>query len=151
VILDRLDRCDIYRKLGDRFAVGFDYLRSTDFSAVADGRYWVRGDEVYAIVQTYDTKPREQGRWEGHRTKADIQYVIRGREAIGHVPVESATTDAPYDAEKDLEFFTATGGQFVRVEQGSFALFLPHDVHMPNVAIDRPARVKKVVVKVRLT
>ena len=40
--------------------------------------------------------------------------------------------------------------QFCRVEAGSFTVFLPHDIHMPNLQIDGPAEVKKVVIKVRL-
>jgi YhcH/YjgK/YiaL family protein len=56
-----------------------------------------------------------------------------------------------YDRGKDLEFFTGEG-QFFVIEQGSFAVFFPQDVHMPALAAaeDRPEHVKKVVVKVPL-
>ncbi|MEO6434958.1 MAG: YhcH/YjgK/YiaL family protein [Tepidisphaeraceae bacterium] len=154
MILDRLDRCDLYRNLGERFAAGFDYLRSTDLTALPDGRYDIRGHEVVAIVATYSTRPLEQGRWEAHRNHADIQYLIRGRERIGIAPLAPALKLLPpYDPEKDVEFYAPgdrLASQLVTVEQGDFALFLPHDVHNPNLLIDSPAEVKKVVIKVRL-
>jgi len=150
VILDRLKHADCYRRLGERFAAGFDYCRR-DFSKIPDGRYDIIGDDVFAMVQSYDTKPREQGKWEAHRQYADIQFMIAGRERMGIASIGAMKTQTPYDAEKDLEFFTGAGdGQFVIVEEGSFAIFLPHDVHMPTIAIDGPRTVKKVVVKVKL-
>ena len=63
------------------------------------------------------------------------------------------TVESPYDAEKDVEFYAggAEIGKFFNVDAGEFALFFPHDVHMPSLAIAKPqAAVKKVVVKVRL-
>jgi YhcH/YjgK/YiaL family protein len=149
VILDQLKHAGAYRKLGERFAVGFDYLITTDFAAVADGRYEIRGEDVYAMVQSYDTKPQSEGRWESHRRNADIQYVISGHERMGVAPIGGMKVQTPYDEKSDVAFFTGSG-QFLRVNQGSFTIFLPHDVHMPTLAVDSPVAVKKVVVKVKL-
>lgn len=152
MILDQLSHCEIYRRLSDRFAAGFDYLLKTDLASIPDGRYAIEGDDVFAIVQSYQSKPIEQGRWEAHRRNADIQFVLSGRERMGVAPLERMKTRQPYDGSNDLEFFSddSHAGQFVLVEQGSFAIFLPQDVHMPSIAIDAPAAVKKVVVKVRV-
>lgn len=149
MILDHLTNADIYRGLSERFSAGFDYLRATDFSKLADGRYDILGDELYAMVQSYNSKPQSHGQWEAHRRKADIQYVIAGREKMGIAPLSRMRSLGGYDEEKDVEFF-AGEGEFVIVERGTFAVFLPHDVHMPMLAVDRPGWVKKVVVKVRL-
>ena len=152
MIFDRLETCGAYRALGEGFAAGFDYLRDTNLDAIPDGRYDIRGSEVVAIVQTYRTKPPAEGRWEAHRQHADIQYIVRGRERMGVVPLAGMKLLPPYDAEKDVEFYAgdASTGNLVMVEQGCFALFLPQDVHMPNLAIAESAEVKKVVIKVRL-
>ena len=153
MILDQLSHCGIYRRLGNRFAAGFDYLLKPELARTPDGRYAIEGDDVYAIVQSYQSKPIEQGRWEAHRRNADIQLVVTGRERMGVATLERMRSQEPYDAAKDLEFFTAGdrhAGQFVLVEQGVFAIFLPQDVHMPSIAIDAPMAVKKVVVKVRV-
>src|SRR4051812_33835869 len=105
VIFDQLNECEPYRKLGERFAAGFDYLRSTVFETVADGKYAIDGEDLFAIVQSYATKPREQGRWEAHRHYADIQYLISGSEVMGIAPLGQMTVQEPYVREKDVEFF----------------------------------------------
>jgi biofilm protein TabA len=155
VILDELKNCEPYRRLGERFAAGFDYLRSTDLAATPDGRYEIVGKDVFAIVQAYDAKPREAGRWEAHRQYADIQYLVSGRELMAVIPLsDSLAIESPYDSEKDLMFYRKDGwpGQLFIVGPGEFAVFLPHDVHMPSMAAGTGAAlgVKKCVIKVRV-
>jgi len=149
VIFDQLSECEPYRKLGENFIAGFDYLCSSAIENIPDGRYPIVGDDVFAMVQSYQTKPLAQGRWEAHRHHADIQYIVAGAETMGIAPRSAMTIAEPYTREKDLEFFRGSG-QFVRVDQGFFAIFLPQDVHMPGLLIDQPAAVKKIVVKVRI-
>ena len=161
MIFDRLEHSAVYDALGTRFAAGLAYLRDRNLAVIEDGRYGIVGDDdVFAIVQSYTTKRDGQGRWEAHRTYADIQCVIRGSEMMGCAPINMMRVETPYDAEKDLEFFTGDG-QFIGVDAGEFTIFFPHDVHMPSMSFprgqgpfttdedgDRP--VKKVVIKVRL-
>ena len=154
MILDQLNHASAYRDLSPGFATGIDYLLNSDFAHIPDGRYEVIGSHNFAIVQSYTTKPPEKGRWEAHRKYADIQLMLTGSERMGVAPIERMKVEQAYDGERDLEFFTVNGGggstQIVTIEQGSFAIFLPHDVHMPTLMIEKPAAVRKVVVKVRL-
>ena len=151
MIFDRLNEADPYFCMGERFRVGFEYLRATTFDTVSDGKYRIRGEDVFATVQTYHTKPLEQGRWEAHRHHADIQYVIQGSEGIGIAHLDEMTVNAPYSRDHDVEFFIGHSRvQFIRVDRGSFAIFLPQDVHMPGIMFEAPTLVRKVVVKVRL-
>ena len=150
MILDRLDCVHPYRSLGRGFADGFDYLQRTDFSAIADGRYAIDGGALIAIVQTYSTKPPAQGRWEAHRRHADIQFIDRGREHMRVAPRGSMNPITAYEADRDLEFFSGADGQEFLVESGGFAIFFPHDVHMPGLSVNAIAEVKKVVIKVPL-
>jgi beta-galactosidase beta subunit len=39
-------------------------------------------------------------------------------------------------------------GDFLTVSQGTFMLLMPEDGHMPGIAADAPALVKKAVVKI---
>ena len=154
MILDHLTNAHLYR-LGERFARGFDYLSSMNLPEIADGKYPIAGDDLFAIVQTYTTKPADQGRWESHRRYADIQYLIRGRERIGvrvlhpPTPAPDMRLDTPYDADKDIIFYSGIG-DFLTLDAGHFAVFFPQDIHMPSLAVDHPAEVKKAVIKVRL-
>jgi YhcH/YjgK/YiaL family protein len=154
VILDHLTNAHLYR-LGERFDRGFEFLRAKNLPEIPDGKYPIAGEDLFAIVQTYTTKPAAEGRWESHRRYADIQYLIRGRERIG-VRVLHPPTPAPdmqietaYDDEKDIIFYTGTG-DCLTLDAGHFTVFFPQDIHMPSLALEDPAEVKKAVIKVRL-
>ena len=149
MIIDTLDRADTYTALGPRFKAGFDFLRNTDLKNVELGRHEIDGDNVFANVQTYTTKSLENGIWEAHRTYADIQYIVAGRERMGLALIGDMTETTPYDAEKDAAFFDGEG-DMVRFTPGMFGLYLPQDVHMPGITDESPDEVRKVVVKVRL-
>ncbi len=153
MILDRLDNAVFYRSLGPRIAAALDYLRGTDFSALADGRHELDGDRLLAMVQRYRTKPLVKARWEAHRRYLDIQYVVQGEERIGYAPiVEGLRVAEPYDADKDVLFFDVQG-DLLQVPAGSFAIFGPQDIHAPGVVRVSPpvARdVLKVVMKCRV-
>jgi biofilm protein TabA len=97
-------------------------------------------------VQGYQTKPRPQGKWEAHRRYIDIQVVLRGAELVGHADLNALTETEPYSKEKDVAFYTGQGNFFV-LSAGWATVFLPHDAHMPSLAIDSPAPVQKVVIK----
>ena len=56
------------------------------------------------------------------------------------------TEDRPED---DVYFFDAEGDHFV-LHAGQFAVFTPQVAHCPGLAVDGPAPIKKVVVKVKM-
>ena len=150
MILDRLSNAYLYHALGERFRRGFEYLTANASGNVPDERYQIAGDDVVAIVASYNTKPPAQGRFEAHRRHADIQFIAAGVERMGvHLLEPTDKPNTSYDAEKDVEFYECAGDS-VTVDAGSFTIFLPHDIHMPNLMIDTPEYVKKIVIKVRL-
>ncbi|MCB0106950.1 MAG: YhcH/YjgK/YiaL family protein [Caldilineaceae bacterium] len=132
--------------LVSRLQAGFNYLQQTDLSAVPAGTVQIDGDRVFAMIQEYNTKPRAQGFWESHRKYIDIQYVVSGVEQMGYVNIAQVTNGA-YDADKDLIMHEGSGS-FILLPAGMFTLLFPNDVHMPQIAVDNPHPVKKVVVKV---
>ena len=127
------------------------YLRDTDFSKVADGRYEIDGDRIYATVSRYRTKPEAECRPESHRRYADVQFVADGQEFIGWCAFTPALKEAvPYDEEKDITFYEKLEPEsYFVLSDGCFAILLPKDIHRPCVAIDdEPSPVLKVVVKI---
>ena len=139
--------------LGADVALAFDYLRRTDFSQLPEGRYELDGDRVYAMVQRYQPKPLAEALWEAHRRYLDVQYLVEGSERMGCAPLcDGLPVQQDYDPQKDAALYHADGEFFV-IHAGSFAIFTPHDVHVPGLAVDGPdvsGRVCKVVVKCRL-
>ena len=149
MILDTLVNHRLYHGTSPRLAAGFEFLSRTDLIDLVPGRVDIDGDNVYAMVGHYHTKPAAEGLWEAHRKHIDIQYVLDVAERMGYANVHQMHVSKPYVEGEDYALF-AGEGTFFLIRAGSFAVFTPEDVHMPNVAIDAPAPVKKIVVKVRV-
>jgi YhcH/YjgK/YiaL family protein len=150
MILDRLEHARLYRPLGVEIARALDYLQQTKLGDLADGRYPLDGDRLFAIVQRYKPKPAADALWEAHRKYIDVQYVVSGCEWMGYTYLrDELPVRQPYDAEKDLIFFQASG-VLLEVPAGSFVIFTPHDIHAPGLTsapADATEPVCKVVVK----
>jgi YhcH/YjgK/YiaL family protein len=150
MIADTLKNRGQYSALSPRIKAGFDYLAKTDFSKIEAGKYAVDGDNLFALVQAYDSIPKEQGKWECHKNYIDIQYIVEGVEQIGFANVDAMKITTEYNPEKDIAFLSGEG-DFVTLPKGSYGVFFPQDAHMPKVAVDnKPAPVKKVVLKIKV-
>lgn len=147
MIIDTLDNAALYQGLERKIRMAFDYLAHTDLSAITPGRYALDGDQVYALVEHYTTRPREQGVWEAHRRYLDVQYVVEGLETIGYAHIASLSITQPYSLEKDRTLFAGTG-DFLTVRAGTFLVFFPEDGHIPGLVCGEPQTVCKVVIKV---
>ena len=147
MIADTLRNAALYQGVNPRIRMALDYLAKTDFTAVKPGRYAIDGDRVFALVQHYTTKPREQGLWEAHQRHIDVQYVAEGVETMGYAHIGGLSVTQPYSAEKDCVLF-AGQGDFLTARAGTFVVFFPEDGHMPCLACGEPQPVCKVVVKV---
>lgn len=152
MILDTLEHASHYETLLPGLKTAFDFLRRTDLSSLPDGRIELDGDRIYALLQSYQTKPRQGGQPEAHRRYADVQFILAGHEACGHTTVTGNLSVAtPYDATRDFMLFCETACDFITLTPGSFAIFLPHDAHLPGRQDGSEAvAVRKVVVKIRV-
>lgn len=148
MIIDIIQNAGLYQGLSPAIRKALGYLASTDFSKIEPGRVDVEGDTVFALVQKYDTKPRDNGVWEAHRRYIDVQYIASGIEAMGYAPLDSLSETQPYSAEKDF-LLLAGQGDFVTARAGMFVIFYPKDAHMPCLAHGNSVPVLKVVMKVQ--
>jgi YhcH/YjgK/YiaL family protein len=149
MILDKIGNRSRYRSLGSGIERALDYLAETDFSALQDGVQQSDVEEIVAIIATYDTEPESARRFEAHRRCIDVQYILAGREIIYWSPTAELTPECDYSDEKDVVFLSGDVRARLQLTPGSFVLFYPEDAHKPNCAWNDPARVRKVVVKVR--
>ena len=126
------------------------YLRVID-ADIASGTYQIN-PRVKAIVSEYETKVKNQYGFEAHRENIDIQYLIAGEETIHCLPLEYLKETNPYDKEKDAAFYEEGNSkpQELLLGNGYFAILFPQDGHMPQLCVNEPAKVKKVVVKVKI-
>ena len=151
MIFDRLNNSKQYEVLGERFKSAFDFLKNNNLAELKDGKYNIEGENIYANVQTLITKDKQEKKWEVHREYIDIQYVIKGKEAMGYGILEDFSCDIPYNKEKDIEFLkTKKEYNYVNVKAGDFVIFYPNDVHAPMLCVDGSEEIKKVIVKIKL-
>jgi YhcH/YjgK/YiaL family protein len=148
MIIDKLENAHLYKNLGERISKSFDYLKQTNLKNLAPGKYEIDGENIFALVSEYKTKPESEGKLEAHKKYIDVQYVISGEELMGYSPLGNQQILEPYKEENDIEFFEGDKS-FTKVSAGMFAIFFPEDVHMPGIAPGKSSSVKKLVIKVR--
>jgi YhcH/YjgK/YiaL family protein len=129
------------------------HLRDTDFAALPAGNYDLQGKDIYVQVIDMVTRPVTDCRPEVHRDYADVQFLVRGAERIG-IAVDSGDNEISEDFARgrDLRFYKNVRSETtLTMRPGSFAVFLPSDVHAPGGAVDAPEAIRKVVIKVRVS
>ena len=140
-----------YTRLSPRFAAAFEFLEQLPAGQPA-GRYEISGDNCFALVQSYLTKPAAKAAFEAHQRYTDIQFIQSGTETILWTPLATLTqVTQPYVAEKDIAFYaTPALTTAINLSAGDFAIFFPEDGHAPGLECGSSAIVRKVVIKVRV-
>jgi len=148
MIFDQIANSSLYFAVHPRIKSAFDYLRQTDLLTLPVGKYEIDGQNLYAMLQQYTSKPRVQAAWEAHHRYIDLQVVIQGVEKIGYANIDKLS-QGEYDANKD--FLPLFGeGDFLTLQPGNFAILFPQDAHMQGISVDSPTLVKKVVFKIAI-
>ena len=91
MIFDTLENIKNYEGLG-RVYTALKFLADTDFSKVELGRYELQGDDIFYMVQRYETDP-DKTISEAHKKYIDIQYMVDGEEIIGVSPISCKKTE----------------------------------------------------------
>ena len=150
MITSTLSQLHHYKIISPNFAKGIQYALSTDFATLEPGKYAVDGEEVFAIVNEYTTKPLSECDPESHRDYADIQLLVAGVERFGYAPLTGQPETTPYDPEEDIAYYTlpAEDLSYITLRPGEFIIFFPSDIHQPEVFLHQPDPVRKVIIKV---
>ena len=86
MILDSLNNTKKIECLHPLFKKAFDYLKSTDFSKVEDGKHELDGSRLYVSVVSIFGKEKKDAAIETHKKYIDIQMPLLGVEKIGWKP-----------------------------------------------------------------
>jgi biofilm protein TabA len=153
MIIDKIENAGLY-PLGAAWKTAFDYLAMVDADTPADTHHRIQGDDIYAVVMDYDTRPLHEAKLETHRKYADIQVLLSGEEEALWLPNTDLKIQTPYDSERDAAFYElpTTPGAALRLKPGVFVMFFPDDAHMPMLRVGNAIThaVKKVVIKIRV-
>lgn len=137
-----------YEKFPDRWEEAFKFLAESDLSKLDIGEYEL-SEDVRAIVSEYETKDLEEAKFESHKKYIDLQYVISGKELIGHTNKEDLNVIAPYSDVKDIMFYDYEGDYFLSATPNNYFIFFPEDRHRPCIDDGEKTNVRKVVLKIR--
>jgi YhcH/YjgK/YiaL family protein len=147
MIIDSINNYKNYENLGIKILLALDHISTTDFDSKEPGRYDIDGDNLFVMVNDYQTKNSDESEFEAHRKYIDVQYIAKGTEWIGYAPLAGQTVTTEYNDDRDVVFFEGEPS-FVKLDKGMFAIFFPEDLHMPGTG--EGDHVRKVVVKVRI-
>jgi len=149
MIYDTLNHLDAYKGIHPGVIKGLKLLRDMDFSAIGDGRHEIDGENLFILLQSYNTKP-ENDTPEAHKKYIDIQYLISGQELVGVGPLEEMIQEAEARPDGDIWFYHGPVSQIL-LSGERFIVLWPGDAHAPCIAVDGvPAHCRKCVVKVKV-
>ena len=151
MLIDHLQYASKYYAASSNLARALQWLEKhkDKLTEMENGEYEIDGREVYAIINSYNTKPAADCGWEAHKVYCDIHYSVQGSERIAYAPIHTMSETQAYNTEKDYSLYQGTG-DWVLVREGMFCLLLPQDVHAPGAFAKTEFEfLKKVVIKLK--
>lgn len=146
MIFDKLSNISNYKILSEN-VVNFISNLSCDMKL---GRYELAQD-IYANVETYQTKALDEGKFESHDEFVDVQILLNGQEEIYYAPRENLHSIKEYDVNRDITFYNDSliNSDCITLDGTNFVVLFPHEAHAPQIAIDdKKSNVLKVVIKI---
>jgi YhcH/YjgK/YiaL family protein len=78
MIIDKIENINLYKDINSRISKALDYIINTDLINLEPGKYDIDKENIFALINEYQTKPESEGKLEAHRKYIDVQYVIDG-------------------------------------------------------------------------
>ena len=101
------------------------------------------------MVAAGTTKAAEGRQLEAHREYLDIQYIVKGSEAVGWAPIDALTPAGEFNTAKDCGMYTGHC-DFMNINAGYCYVVFPEDAHMPGSHLEAPQEYTKLVVKLKV-
>lgn len=140
-----------YLSKNEKMQKAFDFLKENDLESLKVGKHLIDGNDVFALVQEYNTKEEEKCRFESHKRYIDIQVLVKGTEKMKWLHLESLELIEDDFEKSDKAFYKEkTSGNEFTVHAGEFVIFYPEDGHKACIYEDKSSFVKKIVLKVSL-
>lgn len=147
--LENLVNANLFQK-EDLVAIA-NFLKNNDLKTLAVGSYPLNGDNVVKILEYETREPNDK--FEGHEKFADVQHIIFGEEKLSLANEKDCTLLQAYNPAKDVYFYNGPACDKVVLVGGSdldCVVFMPFELHQPNVCVDKIGKVKKAVFKIKV-
>lgn len=115
-----------------------------------DGTYEIDGKRVFAMIQSYRTKPQTPDMmFEAHKKYIDVQYIVSGIEKIRWAKLDKVDlVEERYSKGNDIAFYEGDAALDFVLTKNTFLLLYPSDAHLPGLSSEKDVNVRKIVFKV---
>lgn len=147
MIFDHIDNIGNYIGISKNLDDAIFLIQNHKLETAELGKVVIREDQLFYLVQAYETKPFDRVNLEAHLKYIDLQLMVEGNEMMAYGNTNALQLQTPYNESIDAQFFSGEV-QKIHVKKDCFAIFFPNDAHQPGLAMDVSQAVKKVVVKI---
>lgn len=147
MIYDRLSNVRKYLGINENLDLALNYI--AEHLADMPEEIELKGQDVRAFFNAYQTVPESECFFEAHEKFADIQIMRSGSEriAVSNVDALTVTKSIP---ENDFQALSGPEDLSVIMKPDSFLIVFPGDAHKLKIMVDKPEDVTKTVFKVKM-
>lgn len=147
MIYDRLSNVRKYLGINENLDLALNYIAEhlTDMPEKIE----LKGQDVRAFFNAYQTVPESECFFEAHEKFADIQIMRSGSERIA-VSSADALTVTKSVPENDFQALEGPEELSVILKPDSFLVVFPGDAHKLKIMVSEPEDVTKTVFKVKM-
>lgn len=152
MVLDKMENLTNYLEANPLLWKVAGFMRDFEKNGMKDGTYEIDGKHVYAMIQSYRTKPQTPDMmFEAHRKYIDLQYIVSGIEKMRWAKLSSVDlVREEYSKGNDIAFYEGDALFDFTLTAGSFIMFYPQDAHLPGLSADKDVNVRKIVFKIEV-
>ena len=152
MILDQIKHRALYKDILPAIASALERAAAYTPENYPGGRVDMDGDNLFLLLNTYETHASDSALFEAHKKYIDVMYMVEGEEIIYVKPTEKlSSVTKPYDPQVDALLANIDEDATpVRLTAGSFIVLFPQDAHAPACYDSAPKTVKKIIAKVRI-
>jgi len=149
MIFDRIENRNSYHLQSDIY-MALNYLAKLNYDCIPSARVSIDGSRIFADPVSLISKPLEECKFEAHRRFIDLHYILSGTEGISTANVMNLTSINSFDETADIGFFHGKEDGTYFLTPGCFMVCWPQDAHRVAMMRDSPAKIKKIVVKIKI-
>ena len=150
MIIDSIKNIDRYK--GDpKLYRALKWISEINEDNFPSEKVFVDEKRLFFIPIKYQTKPIEKCPIEGHEIRADIHYIMKGREGIQIADITKMTPDGEFGAnEPDYGEFIGEMDGTIFINEGFFAAIYPGEAHRVSLMDGEPKPVTKILAKMEV-
>ena len=148
MIYDKVKNWEKYSSVHPLFKTAFEHLFNNDILNLPEGKYDIKGKELFANVAREVSKTKDIYCHEAHKEYIDIQITLKGSFEIGLRFLDSCKNmTVEYNAEKDIEFYGDEPLSKINIAENEFLILFPEEAHL---VYPPKESVTKIIYKVKI-